>query len=87
MSKKKILIINFISIILICVLISFSYSKYSFNESFVAFEINNPTTSNSIINTSDSDNQMTSEKEISNSMGVDKEEKQDGWIDMIEIGH
>ena len=87
MSKKKILIINFISIILICALISFSYSKYSFNESFVAFEVNNPERANSIINTADSDNQMISEKEISNRMGVDKEENQDGWIDMIEIGH
>ena len=79
--NKKIIIINII-MMLIYSIVAYSYSKYSFNESFVAFRIENTIVSNNI---SASNNDVPQVDNSKNDIKTDSNKV--GWVDVVEIEH
>lgn len=79
--NKKIIIINII-MMLIYSIVAYSYSKYSFNESFVAFRIENTVVSNNI---SASNNDVPQVDNSKNDIKTDSNKV--GWVDVVEIEH
>ena len=80
MNKKRI-IINII-MMLIYSIVAYSFSKYSFNESFVAFRIENTVVSNNI---SASNNDVPQVDNSKNDIKTDSNKV--GWVDVVEIEH
>lgn len=78
--NKKIIIITII--MLIYSIVAYSYSKYSFNESFVAFRIENTVVSNNI---SASNNDVPQVDNSKNDIKTDSNKV--GWVDVVEIEH
>ena len=79
--NKKIIIINII-MMLIYSIVAYSYSKYSFNESFVAFRIENTVVSNNIFASNNDVPQVDNSK---NDIKTDSNKV--GWVDVVEIEH
>ena len=74
-------IINII-MMLIYSIVAYSFSKYSFNESFVAFRIENTVVSNNI---SASNNDVP---QVDNSKNdIKNDSNKVGWVDVVEIEH
>lgn len=79
--NKKIIIINIIMMFIYSI-VAYSFSKYSFNESFVAFRIDNTVVSNNI---SASNNDVPQVDNSKNDIKTDS--NQDGWFDIVEVEH
>lgn len=79
--NKKIIIINIIMMLMYSI-VAYSYSKYSFNESFVAFRIENTVASN---NLSVSNNDVPQVDNSKNDIKTDSNKV--GWVDVVEIEH
>ena len=67
---------------LIYSIVAYSFSKYSFNESFVALRIENTVVSNNI---SASNNDVPQVDNSKNDIKTDSNKV--GWVDVVEIEH
>ena len=86
--NKKIVILGIIVILLIDLSCAYTYSKYIFKESFVAFKIENvPVVENNSNKKSNTKNEQKSEVKIEEKMEEDSEENSGGWVDIVRIEH
>ena len=86
--NKKIGIISMAVILFIYMFCTYSYSKYVFKESFVAFRIENiPVTENNSNNKSGKKNEQKSEVKPEEKMKEDNKANSGGWVDIVKIEH
>ena len=86
--NKKIGIISMAVILFIYMFCTYSYSKYVFKESFVAFKIENiPVVENNSNKKSIVKNEQKSEMKPEEKMEEDSKINNGGWVDIVKIEH